>query len=188
MRWFSVVFALVSTGSGVALVTVRDIGFAGRCLLWLGLVLGLIIGLPAAIESGREANRLLHEIGFWKGYEEWQRNNAARHKRWLREQEVARARQRRSLTWWLTNHTSETLRIRFFGQNGTWPGRDRSWVLYPGARQEYALECSYEGEHVCYGAASQSGSWGVGIEGAQGCDQCCAYCGPGSVGTRLVYE
>ena len=73
---------------------------------------------------------------------------------------------------------------------GMWPRADRAYrTPGPGVPQEYALSCS-AGYKVCYGGETSDGGWyGVDIDGAESCGDCCLDCpsaGRVEASTRLV--
>jgi hypothetical protein len=71
--------------------------------------------------------------------------------------------------------------LKFFSQDRDhyWPAVDQNWEISDGAPHQYSLSCKV-GEKICYGAASSfsGGSyWGVGLQGNEGCQNCCLTCG-----------
>ena len=70
---------------------------------------------------------------------------------------------------------------------GVWPAANQFYRLSDGGSRTHTLDPSQPGK-VCYGARSEndpSGSyWGVGIDGNQGCDDCCVQTSE----TRIVYH
>ena len=76
---------------------------------------------------------------------------------------------------------------------GQWPASGRVYTTNGlGETNEHALSCTPR-RLVCYGGnrrnAPNSGSWGVGIDGSGGCQDCCRTCpdsGTAELGTRLT--
>jgi pSer/pThr/pTyr-binding forkhead associated (FHA) protein len=95
-----------------------------------------------------------------------------------------------SFRWWIRNGTARKLRLLFAStdrENYFWPGVNTSWVLRPGQRFPYVLNCKL-GEKICYGAFDEEGAkhWGVGRSGKERCTACCGTCGAGDLSKNLV--
>jgi hypothetical protein len=94
-----------------------------------------------------------------------------------------------TLTWEFQNDYQYTIDLKFFerSRNLVWPGRNQVYVLNDRAVRSITLSCN-SGDYICYGG-SESGNpkiyWGVGIDGKQGCDRCCYYCGSQTRTKRL---
>lgn len=56
-----------------------------------------------------------------------------------------------------------------------WPEVNRVWVNRSSQPERYTISC-FAGEQVCYGAASGTFYWGVGLHGRYGCISCCHTC------------
>ena len=93
-----------------------------------------------------------------------------------------------ALRWQLTDGCADGLRIqvRFFDttHSGHWPAEaGQAWITpAEGGFVDESLAC-IPGATVCYGATPfpQDGSyWGLGIDGDQGCTDCCVTCGGGN--------
>ncbi len=87
------------------------------------------------------------------------------------------------LTWHFQSDYPYTVDVELFSQdrNHVWPGNDRVWSLDDYATHDISISCMY-GEKICYGASARGNSstyWGVGPEGNEGCENCCARCGYG---------
>lgn len=70
---------------------------------------------------------------------------------------------------------------RFFDKTdgGLWPDPSHVYVTESGGTIDRNLSCD-TGHKICFGAAPDGDAsyhWGVGIEGDQGCDDCCSTCG-----------
>jgi hypothetical protein len=92
----------------------------------------------------------------------------------------------------VTNTWKYTVHLNFHSRGGhaIWPGNGKAYVLDDSRAHKVRLSCQ-PGEKICYGAWSASNRntyWGVGPDGDQGCDNCCAVCG-GTVVSRhsLIY-
>ena len=184
MLWkiFSFSFSVVSTGSGWALLQVSDVSatmrIAAKCLVYLGL----IIALPNAVDASQQFYKQLGNMGVWSAMNEW---NEARKLRIQRQQEEAR----RLSEWEVTNVTSSTLYLELSDdQGGTWPGNSSSYILNPGQRSTFDLQCRRPRQVVCYGAwvAGNSVGWGIGPGRTQSCNDCCRYCGDGRYRINLA--
>jgi len=92
-----------------------------------------------------------------------------------------------SLTFHLTNESDALdLAVEFYsvGTDRAWPGGDDVYVLeYVEGEGTYRLDC-IAGEKICVGAWDYDGFepevyWGVGRNGTEGCEGCCAICDGG---------
>jgi len=97
-----------------------------------------------------------------------------------------------TMTWNVTDNCSDgqVTHIRFFdfANNWRWPAPPNYWILeQQGLAYEMRLEC-FEGYRVCFGAASEGGDreWGVALDGATRCPDCCQYCDGGSYARSLT--
>ena len=93
-----------------------------------------------------------------------------------------------------TNACSETVQLRLFeyptgssSASSQWPGVGRVYSLAPGGSFRSTLTCT-PGHLVCYGAENlhSTGYWGVGLDGHEGCQDCCTLC-PASGGRALSF-
>jgi hypothetical protein len=74
------------------------------------------------------------------------------------------------------------IRAFSFSRGVYWPAGG-SWVLNDRTPRCSTISCN-AGEQVCFGG-SNNGSWGVGIDGDQGCQGCCGTCDGGEYNWRL---
>jgi hypothetical protein len=85
------------------------------------------------------------------------------------------------------------LDLRFFDKtaNLQWPANGEVYTLnLPGQQEQFPLSCT-TGHQVCYGASYYSNTdspvyWGVGIDGTQGCPNCCYACGDQTVNAPML--
>jgi hypothetical protein len=85
------------------------------------------------------------------------------------------------------------LDLRFFDKtaNLQWPGNGEVYTLnLPGQQEQFPLSCT-TGHQVCYGASYYSNTdspvyWGVGIDGTEGCPNCCYTCGDQKVNAPML--
>jgi hypothetical protein len=94
-------------------------------------------------------------------------------------------------TFTMTNGTPFNIAIAFYSQTRpgyVWPGSGQAYQLVPNATKPFSMSCKF-GEQICYGATFPENPmgtyWGVGFNGANGCDNCCITCG-GTFGTTLT--
>ena len=85
------------------------------------------------------------------------------------------------LIWHIRNNTSYQLQIKFDSQKRaySWPGPNQAWDLNKKQVGSYNIACN-AGEYICYAAWSNPGakvSWGKGVTGKNGCQNCCYTCG-----------
>lgn len=95
-----------------------------------------------------------------------------------------------SLTVKLKDQCGDGYRVdyRFFDVNNNlvWPASDRNYyTLAFNQYYRHDLACA-PGAQVCYGASSGSLYWGVGLDGNNGCEDCCAYCNGGTLTANLA--
>ena len=104
-----------------------------------------------------------------------------------------------ALAWTMTDECDDgaPVDLRFFQYApgspqtaGMWPRGGRAYRTPPlGVPHEYVLSCS-AGYKVCYGGETSDGGWyGVDIDGAESCGDCCLDCPSASrveASTRLV--
>jgi len=72
------------------------------------------------------------------------------------------------------------LQVRFFDRNSTrvWPNSSEVYVIGPGGSATFDIECDRD-HLICFGAETDPPSgifWGVGLDGAEGCSECCVVC------------
>jgi hypothetical protein len=85
------------------------------------------------------------------------------------------------------------LDLRFFDKtaNLQWPANDEVYNLnVPGQQEQFPLSCT-TGHQVCYGASYYSNTdapvyWGAGIDGTEGCPNCCYTCGDQTVNAPFL--
>jgi hypothetical protein len=90
-----------------------------------------------------------------------------------------------TMTWSFRNNHPNEAYLRIYRQNadGVWPGPDKFYTLDDSKAHAAKLSC-WAGEKICYGAFTKSGTeWGVGKSGKRSCQQCCATCQSGDIGT-----
>jgi hypothetical protein len=84
------------------------------------------------------------------------------------------------MRWYVTDACDDGLpiRIRLFAQD-----RDWSWPALPDYYETTGLQeidfidiTCVPGESICYGAQAGDREWGVGLDGADTCDECCFEC------------
>lgn len=89
-------------------------------------------------------------------------------------------------TWKYTVHLNFHSKTR----NAIWPGNNKAYVLDDSQVHKVRLSCQPR-EKICYGAWSAGNRntyWGVGPDGDQGCENCCAVCGATSISSHdLIY-
>ena len=91
-----------------------------------------------------------------------------------------------NVTWELTNSCPEVpvIKVRFFEFDES-NSRIASWKeskIRANGSSKFNLDCESPGHWVCYGAANQPGYyWGVGLDGKEVCDDCCAACRTGAI-------
>lgn len=73
------------------------------------------------------------------------------------------------------------VQVEFYSQSRSraWPGGGEAYTLKDSEPHEYRLNCD-PGEEICYGAwvsGNQYTYWGAGLDGEQGCSNCCYVCG-----------
>jgi hypothetical protein len=89
-------------------------------------------------------------------------------------------------TWKYTVHLNFHSRTR----DAIWPGNNKAYVLDDSRVHKVRLSCQPR-EKICYGAWSAGNRntyWGVGPDGDQGCENCCATCGATSISSHdLIY-
>lgn len=169
MRWFNVVFALISTGSGVALIAIKDIHPLLRAALVSALLLGIVISIPTALDAISETKKKLEQMGVAAAVRDFF------------------ALDRKSIRWDISNATASTLQLEFSTSSGAyWPGGDQVYVLAPGQHASYSLRCELEAQTVCFGVWAANTTWGVGHKRAKGCTGCCGTCG-GTYSARIAY-
>lgn len=98
-------------------------------------------------------------------------------------------------TWTISDACADGsgLRVRFFDRttddrNWTWPGGDKVFEISSGGQRSFALSVR-PGTKVCYGAARQNSGttyWGVGDDGAHGCESCCRTTSAAAVSMSLT--
>lgn len=89
------------------------------------------------------------------------------------------------LTWIVTDNCFDgsSVEYRFFdvNRNLVWPGNGIVYSAEVGKPYESTLACQV-GDKICIGADQPGiGSWGVGINGAGTCSDCCYTCTTGGV-------
>lgn len=89
-------------------------------------------------------------------------------------------------TWKYTVHLNFHSKTR----DAIWPGNNKAYVLDDSRVHKVRLRCQPR-EKICYGAWSAGNRntyWGVGPDGDQGCENCCAVCGATSISSHdLIY-
>lgn len=87
-----------------------------------------------------------------------------------------------TMNWVLFDECSDGFGIQaalFESETGrVYPSRDSVYVADPGGIIDTVITCR-QGAQVCYGAETDPPSgifWGVGIDGTEGCDDCCDIC------------
>jgi hypothetical protein len=85
-------------------------------------------------------------------------------------------------TFKLTNSAPFTINVKLFSQtrNGwQWPSSKRHWILDDGKQHTLKAGNCQPGEKICYGGSYDNNKtyWGAGIDGNQGCTNCCITCG-----------
>ncbi len=93
--------------------------------------------------------------------------------------------------WTLTDACDDGLGLQaalFDTTNGlVYPSRDRVYTTSPGGDISVFIDCE-RGSQVCYGAETDPATdlfWGLGIDGNEGCDDCCDLCDDIDVGFTL---
>lgn len=95
-----------------------------------------------------------------------------------------------SLKWTVRSEHPNVVSLEFYSQdyNRSWPGDGEVYILDDYDTHSYNLECR-SGEKICYGAWVRGDSdsyWGVGLNDASGCDDCCYTCGQGDTDLRIL--
>jgi hypothetical protein len=169
IKWLSITFSIVSTGSGLALLQIRDVSPVIRAAAQSLVILGVIIAIPPAIDAliimGNHIRQLVDNI---------------------------RERQSKEIDFVIQNNTGNRLELEFSADEGDyWPGNGSVYWLASWQSGRYSFACRYTRQKICYGAwiaGQQLGSyWGVGYRRANGCTNCCAYCGDRTVSLNLTH-
>jgi len=98
-----------------------------------------------------------------------------------------------TMSWTFTDDCRDSRgnRIRFFDKKKklVWPTVGQTYLLGRGQTQTFNLSVE-RGQDICYGAEiDQPGTttyWGMGIDGARGCSECCYYGAATEVKIRLT--
>lgn len=197
MKWITIVFALVSTGGGVALFAFKELPALVRASLAVLTILGVVISVPLALEAIELTQKRLDQLGVTTAVKEFiKREQAQMEARRLRLRREAEARQRevrRSISWTIINRTKWSLALEFSTDAGRyWPGHDQAYILNSGQTQTYSLRCDREGQKVCFGAwihnnTNGGSTWGVGYKREFACTNCCGVCKGATYRNRLVF-
>ena len=88
-----------------------------------------------------------------------------------------------------SNHPNSVM-LEFYSQdrNAAWPGDGQAYVIDDWETHSYALSCQ-SGENICYGAWVEGDPdtyWGVGMDDAYGCDDCCTTCDGSTLQTIVL--
>lgn len=88
-----------------------------------------------------------------------------------------------NLTFYLQSQHPNVVSLEFYSQdrNHVWPGNDQVYLLDDYDTHEFSLSCN-KGEKICYGAWVRNRSdlyWGVGLDNAEYCKDCCYNCNGG---------
>jgi hypothetical protein len=93
------------------------------------------------------------------------------------------------LEWDISNGSQDQIAVTFFSQNSpsVWLGLNHSFPVKSGARHSISLACT-PGELICFGAwvGGKNKEWGIGYQGRNWCEDCCSYCGSGTISTMVV--
>ncbi len=91
-----------------------------------------------------------------------------------------------TMVWTVTSEYPYQVQIEFFSQSRdiAWPGGSQAYSLKDSDAHTFSLNCQ-PGEKICYGAWPTGGDthgkytsfWGVGLNGTEGCTNCCGICG-----------
>lgn len=189
MKWISITFALLATGSGVALFRIHNIDPRMRAMLHLTTVLGLIAMAPITLKALNETYLLLRKWGVVSALRDFFRNDplvtsdtpptqqgpstpvpdapGARHQPRTDPAPAPTASEPSSepphITWVVTNHTADNVLVKFWQAQSTrtWPPSSRVYRIRPGRRRVVVTKCASLLQTVCYGA------WGT-ITGRSG--------------------
>jgi hypothetical protein len=96
------------------------------------------------------------------------------------------------MEWSLSDGCNDGLGIgvRLFDRtnNLVWPNASQYWRTGAGGTINVPISCE-RGARICYGAATDPQTtryWGIGLDGRQGCDDCCYTCDDYRVSRNLV--
>ena len=94
------------------------------------------------------------------------------------------------LVWRIKSEHPNHVSLEFYSQdrNHAWPGDGDVYVLKDWDTHRYSLSCN-SGESICFGAWVRNESdtyWGVGHNGNEYCETCCAVCGGGELNTQVL--
>jgi hypothetical protein len=183
-KWVGITFSIVSTGSGLALLQVQEMSALFRALAKSLVFLGIIIAIPSAIDAARTVYHQFDEMGVWAKFLEWKNEIEVRDKENKLEAERKSEILSKQIGFYVSNDTSYDLYIEFFSDDNNkdfWPGGGSYYILNYGKSIRVSLQCSYNHQHVCFGAWPQNQSytnyWGAGKSDLHACDKCGYYCG-----------
>lgn len=82
--------------------------------------------------------------------------------------------------WLVTDDCADGLDVEYrlwaWERDWVWPGPDEAFVTGGFGVDTYqTIECTFD-ELVCFGATAGDRSWGVGLDGLDECEDCCATC------------
>jgi len=98
-----------------------------------------------------------------------------------------------SMTWEIIDLCDDGFNIwfKFFTQESGWVWPEKnSWSTDSyGKRVTQEIACT-NGTWICYGAepSNADGYWGVGLQGDEGCEDCCSLCEPSTIPLKLTCE
>ncbi len=89
-----------------------------------------------------------------------------------------------SITFRIQSNYKYKVQVAFYSQDRdySWPGGDQAYNLNDSDVHSFPLTCR-RGETICYGAwvtGDDDQYWGVGMDDAHTCSDCCYECGDGS--------
>ncbi|TLP58450.1 hypothetical protein FEE96_18635 [Parasedimentitalea maritima] len=95
-----------------------------------------------------------------------------------------------NLNWRIRSEHPNVVSLEFYSQDYSraWPGDGEVYILDDYDTHSYNLQCQ-SGETICYGAWVRGDSdsyWGVGLNDANGCSDCCYTCGQGDTDLRIL--
>jgi hypothetical protein len=95
-----------------------------------------------------------------------------------------------TLSMSIESHHPNVVSLEFYSQdyNRAWPGDGQVYVLDDSNTHNYNLECQ-TGEQICFGAWVRNQSdtyWGVGMNDANNCTNCCYTCGDGGSNVQVL--
>lgn len=94
------------------------------------------------------------------------------------------------LVWRFKSEHQGVVSLEFYSQdrNKSWPGGGEVYVIDDWKTNRFPIDCE-QGETICYGAwvrGEGSTYWGMGPDGREPCDNCCARCGGGTLPVQVL--